>query len=121
MMDGRWNLKLDRFRSRIGEGVKQKAERVTQTLVDKFIKDSPVLRGHFRASWNVSETLPVFIEVGGGSPDSPLGPPAIRVRASTQFPVFYITNGQPYGQKLENGNSTQAPLGIVRVNIASMR
>lgn len=121
MMTGRWNLRLDRFRNRMGEAVKQKAERVTQTLVDKFVRDSPVYTGQFRGSWNVSEAKPVFIRAEGGTPNSPLGMPSIRVKATTQFPVFYITNGQPYGQKLEYGSSDQAPHGIVRVNIASMR
>lgn len=123
MMTGRWNLRLDRFRSRIGENVKKKAERVTQELVDRFIESSPVYQGRFRAAWNVSEGRPVFVSIprDAGSPDNPLPAPRIVVRATSDFPIFYITNGQPYGVKLEYGSSDQAPHGVVRVNIASMR
>lgn len=121
MMQARWNLRLDRFRNRIGEQVKAKAERVTQNLANRFVNGSPVYRGHFRGSWHVSEGLPVFVKATGGSPESPLAAPVIVVKASTQFPVFYITNGQPYGVKLEHGSSKQAPYGVIRVNIASMR
>ena len=28
-------------------------------------------------------------------------------------PVYYISNSTPYGQRLEEGHSTQAPLGMV--------
>jgi hypothetical protein len=105
----------------MGEKVKEKAERVAQKLVNGFIEMSPVYRGHFRASWNVSEGVPRFVQATGGSPESPLAAPHITVRATSQAPIFYITNGQPYGQKLEYGSSDQAPYGIVRVTIGSMR
>jgi hypothetical protein len=121
MLQARWNLNLNRFRNKIGEKVKQKAERVTQTLVDGFIEMSPVYRGHFRASWNVSEGVPRFVQAKGGSPEAPLGSPNVRVRATKDFPVFFITNGQPYGKKLEYGSSRQAPNGVVRVTIAGMK
>lgn len=121
MITTRWVLNLDRFRNRMSESVKGKAERITQDLVDRFVNDSPVYRGRFRASWNVSEGAPVFIREHGGSPESPLQAPSFRVKARTDFPVFYITNGQPYGKKLEYGSSQQAPHGIIRVNIASLR
>ena len=105
----------------MGEKVKQKAERITQKLVDEFIEMSPVYRGHFRASWNVSEGAPQFKYTLGGSPSSPLSGPRFQVRSTKDFPVFFITNGAPYAKKLEYGSSEQAPYGIVRVTIASMR
>lgn len=121
-MNGRWHLNLDRFKSRISESVQKKAERITQQLVDGFIEASPVLTGNFRASWTVSEGHPVFRYVLDGSTASVLPAPKIRVKAQAQFPVFYITNGQPYAQKIENGWSrTKAPYGVVRLTIAGMK
>lgn len=124
MLQARWDLRLDRFRSRISEKVQQKAERLTQKLVDGFIEMSPVYRGHFRAAWMVSEGSPRFVQFSrsaGGTPEAPMEAPRFKVKATSQFPVFYITNGQPYAQKLEYGSSDQAPSGIVRVTIASLK
>lgn len=120
-MQGSFRVDVRRVRSKIGESVTRRAERVTQRLVDAFIADSPVDTGSFRASWNVSEGYPEFKVVNGGSTEAPLGPPFFVVKAKSHFPVFFITNGQPYGQMLEHGWShTQAPYGIVRVNIAGL-
>lgn len=121
MISGRWNLDINRFRSRMSESVKQKAERLTQQLVDGFIEGSPVRTGNFRAAWNVSEGFPEFKYVLEGSVANVLPPPKIMVKAKSQFPIFYITNGQPYGVVLEMGSSNQAPYGVVRVTIAGMR
>lgn len=122
MMRGTFYVRLDRFRNRVGEKVRQKAERITQTLVNGFIERSPVFSGNFRASWRVSQGVPIFHAEMSGSEKSPLPAPKIIVKASTNFPIFYITNGQPYGQMLENGwSKTQAPYGMIRITIASMR
>lgn len=120
-VSGRFSVNYSRIRSKIGESVKGKAERITQKLVDSFVRDSPVFTGNFRASWNVSQGFPQYIVEKSGSKASPLGAPTFVVKAQSNFPVFFITNGQPYGKKLENGSSTQAPLGIIRVNIAGLR
>lgn len=121
-MKGQFVVNTARFRKRIGENVTRRAERITQSLVNGFIDRSPVWSGDFRASWNVSEGTPVYIERTDGKPDNPTAPPNFTVRARTQFPVFYITNGQPYAERLEYGWShTQAPYGVVRITIAGMR
>lgn len=121
MLQGRWDLKLDRFKSRIGEKVTQKAVRITQHLVTEFVDRSPVLTGKFRRSWGVYERVPHFYKAEGGTAGAPLPAPNIQVSTTTVFPVFYITNGQPYAKKLEYGASNQAPYGIVRVTIGGMK
>lgn len=109
------------LRARIGGLVKEEAVDLAQRVVDKLIADSPVYTGSFRASWNVTEGTPAYIAVNGGSPEAPLPPPMIKVTAFSDFPALYITNGQPYAKKLEEGSSTQAPYGLVKVTIASLR
>lgn len=121
MMRASFRVDLNRVRSKIGESVKVKAERITQKLVDSFIRDSPVYRGNFRASWNVTEGFPVYVRALDGNPSNPSTAPKIIVKARNNFPVFFITNGQPYGKVLEYGSSNQAPNGIIRINIASLR
>lgn len=121
-MKGHFVVNVARIRRRIGESVTQRAERVTQTLVNGFIEASPVWGGNFRAAWNVSQGAPVYKYVDGGTPQAVLPPPNIVVKANSHFPVFYITNGQPYAKLLEYGWShSQAPYGVVRITIASLR
>lgn len=119
-MRGSFRVDVNRVRSKIGEGVTKKAERLTTRLVNGFIDLSPVASGSFRASWNVSEGVPIFKVVDGGNPDVPLPPPMFLVKAKSHFPIFFITNGQPYGQRLEHGWSKKAPYGMVRVTIAGL-
>lgn len=117
-----FDFDISKFRSQLGEAVQKKAERITQQIVNGVIARSPVDSGAFRQSWNVSEGRPIYIQVGRGRGNgSPLPAPRITVTATTQFPVFYITNGQPYAEELENGSSGQAPAGMVRVTLASIR
>jgi hypothetical protein len=105
----------------LGGLAKKKAVQLTQKVVNQLIKMSPVYTGNFRASWTVSENTPNYFAAQGGSPVSPLAAPTIKVVALADFPVFYIVNGQPYAKRLEEGWSKQAPLGLVRVTIASLR
>ena len=120
-MKGSFRVDIRRVRAKIGEAVTQRAERITQNLVDGFIDLSPVDTGNFRASWNVTEGFPDYVVTIGGVTGAPLQAPVFKVKAKSMFPVFYITNGQPYGESLENGWSrTQAPYGMVRITIASL-
>lgn len=109
------------IKSQIGEGVKEKTERVTQELLDRIIANSPVRTGNFRASWNVTEGVAIFLDVSSGDPAFPLSAPNYRVRALTDFPVFYITNGKEYGVYLEYGTQHMQPYAVVRSAIASMK
>ena len=119
---GYFRVDIGRIRAKIGESVTQRAERITQKLVDGFIDLSPVDSGNFRASWNVTEGFPDYMVVTNGVRGAPLGAPEFRIKAKSLFPVFYITNGQPYGEMLEDGwSQTQAPYGMVRITIASLR
>lgn len=120
-MQANFRVDLSRIRSKLRESASQKAVRITQKLVDSFIARSPVFSGNFRASWNVSEGKATYIRIESGAPQVVLPPPVIRVTAVGNLPVFYITNGQPYANALEYGWSNQAPLGIIRVTLASLR
>lgn len=109
------------LKARIGNLVKKEAVGFAQKVVNKLIQDSPVFTGNFRASWVVTEGAPIYYAASGGSEESPLPAPRIRVTASSHFPALYITNGQPYAKRLEEGWSKKAPQGLVRVTVASLR
>lgn len=120
-MKGYFRVDIGRIRAKLGESVTKRAERITQKLVDGFIDLSPVDSGNFRASWNVSEGYPDYVIVTNGVRGAAISAPTFTVKAKSLFPVFYITNGQPYAEALEYGwSKTQAPYGMVRITIASL-
>jgi hypothetical protein len=110
------------IRTFLGGEVRKKAEQTAQLLFMTCVDLSPVYTGNFRASWNVSEKIPIYKDIYGGSPESPLAPPSVKVKATSDFPKFYITNGKPYAVKIEEGWSrTQAPAGVMREAVKRVR
>jgi len=70
--------------------------------------------GRFRANWQITVGTPATGEVSGVAiPNATLG-------AVPPFTTIWITNNVPYADRLENGWSGQAPLGIVSVSIAEI-
>jgi hypothetical protein len=86
------------------------------------VSRSPVLTGSFRASWHVSFGVPEFVEINHADSLAPRPPPTFAWPDGYVIgQPIYITNGQPYAQRLEYGWSSQAPHGIIRVTLASVR
>jgi hypothetical protein len=122
MFKSQWNIDINRIMGRFKEDVRTKAERVTQQLYDKVVEFSPVYTGRFRASWNISEGAAEYLNVDqGGEKGNPLAAVSRKAKATSPFPIFFITNGRPYGQVLEHGGPRNAPHGMVRRAIASIR
>lgn len=121
-MQGRWNLDVNAVMKGFRGSVMRKAEEVTQRVYDGVTARSPVFTGQFRASWNISQGVPNLSTIDfGGEKGSPIGLKRQIAKATTEVPIFYVSNGKPYGQKLENGSSNQAPLGVVRVTLAGIQ
>jgi hypothetical protein len=70
--------------------------------------------GRFRANWQITIGTPATGEVSG------VAVPAPTLGAVPAFTTIWITNNVPYADRLENGWSGQAPLGIVSVSIAEI-
>ena len=63
--------------------------------------------GRSRMSWDISVTpKPKFAPLSSSYPVPPSVLPALSK-------VYYITNGAPYAQRLNEGHSTQMPSGTV--------
>lgn len=112
-----------------------KAQRITQSVqkevVISVIKSSPVDSGAFRMNWQGSREQPVNSILTGTDPS---GAKAISAAIAQTFGgdgKFYLSNSLSYGPKLEyglynhatskttsDGFSSQAPAGMVRVNLA---
>lgn len=100
-----------------------KTEQVVQgsllTVGGRMIKDSPVLDGFFRNSWQSSwgaidgNTRPE--NKSGAESTGDLTQTLTVIELGTEM---FFTNSMPYADKLEyDGHSQQAPNGVVRVNL----
>ena len=73
--------------------------------------------GHFRANWQLGVNTRPENEIDttdfSGTVNQNIG----RLPAQCMGNVFYLTNNVPYAMRLENGHSTQAPIGIVGITI----
>lgn len=117
----RSDVNAGRIRAKLTGEVNDKTGKVVRQVYAGIVKRTPVLKGDLRASWNVSIDAPDYTLTTGGSKENPLPPkpfPNVRI---TSLSVWYISNGQPYARKMENGGSSKAPAGMVRVTIASIK
>lgn len=116
-----FKLNTSKIRVKVSKAAKDKVAYLTQYIVNYCIDNSPVDSGAFRAAWMVSEGTPYFNRIGRQPPGSVLPAPSFNVQCISDFPIMYVTNGQPYASKLENGYSKQAPYGIAWRAVASAR
>ena len=103
----------------------------TIKLFSSVIMASPVDSGRFRANWQLSGSAPASgVTSGNDTGGATASSVAQEVASSAQWQEFTLANNLPYAAKLEFGGypgdgpktaggfSTQAPRGMVRVNVA---
>lgn len=120
MLIHRWTVDPLQFLNTVKASVAKKTEEVAEKVFDGVVARSPVVKGSFRASWSAMSGSPTFKYVIGGAPGNPLAPPVwpgIKVKNGE---AIHVTNGSPYGWKLEQGDSHNPPGSIVAATIASL-
>ena len=104
--------------------------KVTFELFNKIVLRSPVgnpslwagpapkgyVGGRFRANWNVSRGTPNYT-ISNSTNSNRGSKEAAKALTYKTGGVVYLTNGLPYAKKLEDGYSTQAPIGFVKISI----
>lgn len=73
--------------------------------------------GHFRANWQLGIDARPTEEIQGIDYAGSLSRNEGALPDMALGKTFYLTNNVPYAIALENGHSTQAPLGIVGITI----
>lgn len=93
---------------------------VSLKLFSAIIKASPVDTGRFRGNWQTTGVAPATGLVAGVDPTGgkAVNSAATFITNAPGWDTFTITNNLPYAERLEYGWSKQAPVGMVRVNIA---
>jgi hypothetical protein len=105
-------------------------------MFSRIVKRSPVDTGRFRGNWQITVDAPARGEVGPDKSGANTIASAANVAQNQRFPAsaYFISNNMPYAEKLEfggypsspkkqtgktqNGYSTQAPNGMVRISVA---
>jgi hypothetical protein len=93
------------------------AGKVTLEIFRRVIMKSPVDTGRFRGNWEPSEGE--ASSVSNPNTMDKRGSAAIEKSAAlipaNRGGVFYLANNLPYAQRLEDGYSGQAPVGMVKL------
>jgi len=105
----------------LDEEVESLTTKMAYDIYKGVVNRTPVYRGRLRQAWVISKNKPVFKSVlHGGHPKAPLPKPKHpNLGRVKKFTKFYITNGQPYAQIINDGIGTQrSPRGMVELAIA---
>ncbi|PRC92674.1 hypothetical protein [Solimicrobium silvestre] len=114
---------------RINEVVQKIVIGISAELMEKSPVGDPVLwkspppkgyiGGHFRANWQYAFNVPPggIIDEIDPSGDATKDEVATRVSSTLGDGTHYLVNNLPYAQRLENGWSTQAPIGMVALTV----
>jgi hypothetical protein len=109
------------FIRELDESVDRLTTKMAYDIWSGCVNRTPVYRGRLRQAWTISKNSPEYKQVlTGGHPNSPLPKPTRpnlgRVKAYTKF---FITNGQPYAQIINDGvGVNREARGMVEVAIA---
>lgn len=114
-----FDLDISKFVAKANKNVETVVRSVSIKLFSAVIKASPVDTGRFRMNWQTSGTVPAQ---GTTTQTDPSGNLAIsnatKYITSNSIAEYTMANNLPYAERLEFGWSRQAPVGMVRVNVA---
>ena len=109
-----WKNKPSDFTAHMLKNTDQHVKNIVGETLQQVIVRSPVMDGEFRASHKVTLDSPDnayqknYDESGSETLNH-----GLKVAASAKFGgLVYIQSNSPYGIRLENGHSQQAPNGV---------
>lgn len=104
--------------------VRGESDKVVRTatleLFSGIIRSTPVDTGRARGNWQTSVGQPQ----GGTLERTGMDAALAEVQATVPEgagQLVYLSNNLPYIERLENGWSQQAPIGMVRINVDRVR
>lgn len=112
---------LRRVSTKLGTSLDQTRRAVIVELYGSVILDTPVDTGRARGNWQTSVGQPV----GGVIARDDKGGSAATAQVSSNLgklgDTVFMSNNLPYIEGLEEGDSKQAPAGMVRKNFARIQ
>lgn len=109
-----WNKKPSDFSLTALKDADQHVQKIVGETLQQVVIRSPVMDGEFRASHKVTLATPQTtyekgLDLSGGTTLAE----GLKVASTAKIGgLVYIQTLSPYGDKLENGHSMQAPNGV---------
>lgn len=117
-------LDINKFLQKVNSNQTEVLQKVALDLFTQIVLKSPVRTGRFRNNWYPAiGTISGEMNISAMDPAGSASLSRIQSVVSQFGPnkVIYMSNNLPYANKLEYGYSRQAPVGMVRVSIASFQ
>lgn len=119
MARGSFRLDVADFAKQAGDNADDAVRRIVLDLHARIVEKSPVDTGRFKANWQYSVNAKATGTIDGNWTSERRAPPpeTPKIAAGAFGKVHYICNNLPYSQRLENGYSKQAPIGMVGLTL----
>ncbi len=102
-------------------GLVKKTKALTKEIFEGIVSKTPVASGSLRASWRIGVNAVDESISFQQSHSNPLPAPKFSMPKFNFGDHIFISNSLPYVFDVENGSSSQAPQGMVRVTLASVK
>jgi hypothetical protein len=110
---------LQKLCERAGDKAELVVRRTALELQSGMVEASPVRSGRFKNNWQVgvgainTSTNDAADKSGSGS----IGRTQVALTTWKPGQTIFLSNSLAYAKKLEDGSSTQAPFGVVRLTV----
>jgi hypothetical protein len=91
------------------------------SLFSNIIKRTPVKTGRLRGNWQTDINQPSVGTLNRNGSTPAISEAVSTVNKATLDDSIFLVNNLPYANAIENGSSTQAPEGMVKVSIAEFQ
>lgn len=125
----RFNREFDKAMTVSIKGSEKVIKEGVTKLFSKIIKDTPVDTGQLRGNWQTSLNTPITeellgtLDLNGFKSISKVGAVISRLNFTGREEVkMFMSNNLGYANRIEFGqHSSQAPYGMVRINVLSFK
>ena len=114
-----FSLALRQFADKAGRNAELVFRKVSIDVLSRLVLRSPVDTGRFRANWQIGiGSVGYILDSFDVSGRKTIAEGTARIEKINLGQSVWISNSLPYGPRLENGYSKQAPSGMVKVTVS---
>jgi len=116
-------LTKEKAKQKLAAGYRERRRYLVGALLSLIVLRTPVDRGEARGGWRVSVGGPVTESDGRLDPSgaATIAEGVGALKGVSPFATIFISNPVKHIVFLENGWSTQAPVGMVKVSLAAFK
>lgn len=113
---GQFEIGLRKFAEKTELKINDVVRKIGLEVYSSVVMRSPVDTGRFRGNWNISLANfdPSFSELTDKEGAASIANATVSI-AEYKGGSIFISNNLPYAQRLEDGWSKQAPVGMLRI------